>query len=151
MRSASAGCEFRNFRDVISILALHAERVAIYALNANLNKLISILALHAERVPRERAIISHVKPFQSSRSMRSASPDMRRLAVNIGISILALHAERVPTRLDRPMTRRYFNPRAPCGARPSQRPVHFHIELISIHALHAERVNIMDSPGGCRW
>ena len=58
---------------------------------------ISIHALHAERDAAELKVDKNAKPFQSTRSMRSATrrrpvlPDLQR------ISIHALHAERDPS------------------------------------------------------
>ena len=80
----------------------------------------------------------HVKWFQSTHSLRSATsptPCTRRAS---GVSIHALLAE-CDNRLERGNhTGRSFNPRTPCGVRPVYSPPWTGTSKVSIHALLAE-------------
>ena len=113
-----------------------------FRLIALLMVLISIHAPHAGRDPTYHAYTMDYPEFQSTRPMRGATRGVQ-VGDHAGhdISIHAPHAGRdAPhSRLSWPRSS-YFNPRAPCGARPK-------IELnetneaisISIHAPHAGR------------
>ena len=58
------------------------------------------------------------KPFQSTHPMRGATSNTPRPPIDHGISIHAPHAGRDRCRRSDRRGKYYFNPRAPCGARP---------------------------------
>ena len=63
------------------------------------------------------------------------------------IGVISIHAPRVgrDIKLEKmPTTSKDFNPRAPCGARPSQIGVEPQIEEISIHAPRVGRDLVLD-------
>ena len=77
--------------------------------------------------------------FQSTRPMRGATPRHAHYHLISFISIHAPHAGRDDDRRGQKTVNRYFNPRAPCGARPAAPVVEVLPKEISIHAPHAGR------------
>ena len=77
--------------------------------------------------------------FQSTRPMRGATslvfPNYRKQS----ISIHAPHAGRDQPSPEEKQTENHFNPRAPCGARPTRTQTGRKLQNISIHAPHAGR------------
>ena len=80
--------------------------------------------------------------FQSTRPMRGATRGGRQREPETDISIHAPHAGRDTISPRGAGGSRYFNPRAPCGARPHRQPVRGGADVISIHAPHAGRDRI---------
>ena len=100
----------------ISIHAPHAGRDLIGA-DGEIDLSISIHAPHAGRDEHLEQLLPPSWQFQSTRPMRGATCDCRQ----------------------RYFFRNYFNPRAPCGARPRSGVAGFGAWWISIHAPHAGR------------
>ena len=83
-----------------------------------------IISTHAPHAGRDRASHGYANiqdPFQPTRPMRGATRHSRRLSSLIGISTHAPHAGRDAEPTGHPIFSTHFNPRAPCGARPSRR------------------------------
>ena len=142
MRSASSDPLDAVTGTAISIHALHAERVpkcsSIQLLRAakfqstrSMRSASTKTSAHAKspifQSTRSMRSASHADGkqvvqgwlFQSTRSMRSASSPLFTSPTYLTISIHALHAERVLQHRFPAYAQPYFNPRAPCGARPS--------------------------------
>ena len=77
--------------------------------------------------------------FQSTRPMRGATAYISPIHIGRYISIHAPHAGRDCSGCLCPQSFLHFNPRAPCGARPSAYGVQCRNRIISIHAPHAGR------------
>ena len=77
--------------------------------------------------------------FQSTRPVRGATPDPKGRLQAVPISIHAPRAGRDATLPLIRSRRSYFNPRAPCGARPGSEPAVCGQGGISIHAPRAGR------------
>ena len=80
--------------------------------------MISIHAPHAGRDGMGTPSFTSVTVFQSTRPMRGATPQLPPHLCHIDISIHAPHAGRDPRGPPSRPPCGYFNPRAPCGARP---------------------------------
>ena len=81
-----------------------------------------------------------IAKFQSTRPMRGATPAVWATITASRISIHAPHAGRDPHNIGAGRIKGvYFNPRAPCGARPVVDPIPHTFSPISIHAPHAGR------------
>ena len=101
------------------------------------------ISIHAPHAGRDLQYIAESLPadkFQSTRPMRGATV-IEGLGVDaVDISIHAPHAGRDSRGLTAPRPiRTYFNPRAPCGARPVTHDMTAEAVNISIHAPHAGR------------
>ena len=80
-----------------------------------------IISIHAPRAGRDwrpDLIVCDDLEFQSTRPVRGATQDMAGGRAEGDISIHAPRAGRDVGTWSRPSSTRYFNPRAPCGARP---------------------------------
>ena len=90
----------------------------VSALAYDLYLIISIHAPHAGRDPRRVCRSIGTGPFQSTRPMRGATKQKGNGYLIDDISIHAPHAGRDCRPGALPICTPYFNPRAPCGARP---------------------------------
>ena len=111
--------------------------------------IVPLISIHAPHAGRDRIpimILSSRLLFQSTRPMRGATkllPNFQRQRL---ISIHAPHAGRDRHGSHGNDNARYFNPRAPCGARLDAPQVEAPVVQISIHAPHAGRDRC--NPGG---
>ena len=116
MRGATVTGKLASNMTVISIHAPHAGRDACHSRSC-INSLNFNPRAPCGARPSDGVTVARGALFQSTRPMRGATRCGANAAVCVGISIHAPHAGR-----DRPQTApgtpyRYFNPRAPCGAR----------------------------------
>ena len=101
----------------ISILAVLADRDPVGTSVFDDIMGISILAVLADR---DNCVGKHGntrREFQSSRSLRTATPEEALSALRLPISILAVLADRDSLHAIQSCTQANFNPRGPCGPR----------------------------------
>ncbi len=98
---------------------------------------VSIHALLAECDQVHHAGVCCVVMFQSTHSLRSATHDRRLGDVNYLVSIHALLAECDGQPPDNKRNTKSFNPRTPCGVRPS--PVPLKISSAGFQSTHSLR------------
>ena len=101
---------------LISILAVLADRDILHS-NLLDTRIISILAVLADRDPRQGADDNKPSAFQSSRSLRTATPISGTHLGMLIISILAVLADRDGSLPVSGLQEDDFNPRGPCGPR----------------------------------
>ena len=130
----------------ISIHALREERDLGDRLGDVVCPAISIHALREERDSGETKIRFRPREFQSTRSARSATSRHDTDEGSVLFQSTRSARSATASRLRRGWRCRYFNPRAPRGARPAEVVGDDLLHGISIHALREER----DS-GRTRW